>query len=52
MPGRDPELMHNRVTKAAPNSGAETIGVGGLGFFEISLVLVRFDHIASRIVGS
>ena len=39
-------------TASAPDASTETIGIGGLGFFEIALVLVRLDHGASVIVNT
>ena len=38
--------------KAATNSPAETLGFCCLWLFEIALVLVRLDHVASTIVNA
>jgi hypothetical protein len=46
------ETKGDSIRKAATNPATETIENAGLGFFEIALVFVRLDHVASRIVNA
>jgi hypothetical protein len=42
------ETKGDSIRKGATNPATETIENGGLGFFEIALVLGCLDHVASR----
>ena len=46
------ETKGDSIRKAATNPATETIENGGLGFIEITLVFMRCDHVASRIVNA
>jgi hypothetical protein len=49
------DAMHGKMctdTATAPHAGTASVRVRDLGLFEIAVVLVRFDHVASGIVNA